>query len=180
MKWNKFVQKREQYPWIGFYLRPYSIQTESDSKILREVIRTKLRYIAERPIEELTFEERDNLKHGQIPVESRYSWLVPENWDKVSYYVLAHIEGENFGSRIKSLHDSDDKSRTISEAIDSYYKWHSLYWALQGKDIIFDAIVRVSDSGNNIRGMVGYSIEISLFNGRTPKEIHENREKIVA
>lgn len=176
MKWNKFIKKREQYPWIGFYLRPYSIRTESDSKLLREAVRTNLRYIAERPIEELTFEEQDSLKHGQIPVESHYSWLVPENWDKVSYYVLAHIEGESFGSRIKSLYDSDDKALTIFEAIDNYYEWHRECWVLQGKDIIFDAIVRVSDSGNNIRGLIGYSIEIFLFRGKSPKEIIEAKK----
>ncbi|MFC1598462.1 hypothetical protein ACFL2U_00400 [Patescibacteria group bacterium] len=155
MKWNKFEAILDENPWLRGFVGSSKVisalnnyPADKAKAMLKEWVRTRINFVAFRPFESLNILET-NMRNGNGP---DYTW--------VHYKILLHIEGEAFAYRARSVAwdvEEDEDETSIRKVIEHLITWHQLYWAKQGKGLIFDAVIK--ETGNE----TSRSLEIFRF-----------------
>lgn len=176
MKWNKFKKIREDHPWIVSWVGSSQIVSVKRSnqplraeQMLNEWVAKRVDYISFRPFGAVSLSSEGYMFTKEIR-DNEHHLLIHSTWDELRYYVLYHIDGEDKPfARSEGLHLSMDRdlkdgdSIMIHQGIGEVMRWHEEHWAKKGNALIFDAVLKVSTSGDSEHGVISQDFEIFPF-----------------
>jgi hypothetical protein len=158
MKYAKFREYSEKYPWlsevIGFSLQGSILL----SGVLKEVIRTKIGFITFRPFETLSMEVTESSEGSIIPDE-RYKHVKMERWATIRYYIYFHIRGNENPERIAF----PSQNSSVGERIEELKKWYLSCEAFKDTTLVFDRVIRLTTTGSSYTGLSNANFEIYEF-----------------
>jgi hypothetical protein len=158
MKWEKFKELEKKHPYVA-----HDLVWRSEIKgNLKEFVRTKVGFIAHRP-----FEKLDLSSTGVSSVEelnSNFLHARMERYVETAYQISAHVEGEAESSRLRYVsagkHVPDG---TIQGHIESLLNWFQDCKNYNGKQLVFERVVKRTLSGSSHCGLTNMNLEIYPF-----------------
>ena len=166
MKWAKFLELKEKYPFIEECILSTSFASERDRqhnrKDCKEFVRTKIGFIAIRPFESLNLAEKGSWRSSPIAGEEHLKYAKMECFESTYFQISFHVEGEPDGSRGRFVYASSELS-SIQDHIDEITKWFEGCEAFLGKQLIWEWIARREKSGSSHVTLSQMNVEIYLF-----------------
>jgi hypothetical protein len=158
MKWNKFIVLQNRHPFITHDLTfRGKVMTPGE---IKEFVRTKVGFIAFRPFNKLTLNEK---RHSAgTPLKSNYVHVRMECYTETAYQISFHIEGEADSTRLRYV-TSEIGNGSIRAHLDDLVRWFVGCEAFLGKKIVWERIVSHSISGNSYAGLIQMDLEIFEF-----------------
>ena len=155
MKWNKFQEKLQKYPFLE-----QDLIWRSPSRFTKEFVRTKVGYIAFR-----LFETLDMSAVGSsigTPLESKYIHAKEECYHNVDYQISFHIEGEDDGARLRYVTDDEGKIG-IQAHIDDIQQWFDSCFGFKDKQLVWERVIKRTTRGSSRAGLTEMNLEIYMF-----------------
>lgn len=156
MKWKKFVELRARYPFVESDV----LQSSGYVSDIREFVRQKVGFIAFRPFEKLDLTTKPSW--SDMPLKSEYAFVKMASYQAVEYSLIFHVEGEKPGSRLRDIHN-DVGDGSIQAHIDHIMEWFNGCEVFNGKQLIWERVIRRTRSGSSHVGLTEVNLEIFLF-----------------
>jgi hypothetical protein len=161
MKWNKFMALQSQYPFLANDLSWRGVLRDT-----KEFVRKKIGYIAFRPFETLDLTSKATSSITVLKSAFRYTQM--ESYTSVEYQISFHVEGEGKhegGSGVDRLRyvTSEVGDGSIQAHIDDVTAWFTSCEAFNGKQLIWERVVKRTVSGSSHVGLSNMNLEIYVF-----------------
>lgn len=148
MKWKKFLELQKRHPFIE-----QDLKWRGDLLDTKEFVRKKVSFIAFRPFDSLDLCSKSTL-------------MTPVNWNShsnvVHYHLSFHIEGEEYGTNFRHVNGSVGDG-SIQAQIDDATKWLENEKEFDGRQLVWERVVRTTMRVGTITGLTEMSLEIYLF-----------------
>ncbi len=155
MKWSKYLALYAQYPFLNIDLCWRGMLPS-----VKEFVRKKVGYIAFRPFEKLDLSAKYSPSSTEI--KSMFVHVRTEYYTAIEYQISFHIEGESASTRSRYV-DPGIGDGSIQAHIDDLIKWFEGCEVFQGKQIIWERVIKRTVSGSSYAGLTKMDIEIYLF-----------------
>jgi hypothetical protein len=155
MKWKKFLGLLAEYPFLD---RDLVWRNTADD--LKKFVCTKVGYIAFRPFEKLDLSAKYAEKSSPLP--TKYQYVRMSSYEVTQYEISFHIEGEADGTRYRHV-DGDRGDGSIQAHIDQLMEWFQNCEAFDGKQLIWERIIKRTVKGSSYAGITEMNLEIYLF-----------------
>lgn len=156
MKWNKFQKLQEKYSFLTHDL----CWRGNSNKKIKEFVRTKVGFIAFRLFNNLDLTSKYSLD-GRVPVEP-HPHLNMEVYSVAEYQISFHVEGEDEGTRLRHV-DPGVGDGSIQAHIDDIQQWFDGCEFFDGKQLVWERVVKRATKGSCRGGLIEMNLEIYLF-----------------
>ena len=152
MKYKKYIVRIGQHPWLTGAVRFSLARFNGGNDCLKEVVRTKVGYIAPRPYEKLDLNAKNS--SSSQPLSSKYRFVAMEMWTSVDYSIHFVVSGDGH-ERIAFL----DGGKTVGQRLDEIKAWFLKCDAFEGQSLIISGIIKQNRSGSSHSGLTNVNFE---------------------
>ena len=139
MKWKKFEELAILHPYVY-----RDLQFHAGSRVMKELVRTKVGFIAFRPFDKLDLTAKSESRSE--PFRRNNPHCIKSHYESVEYIVSFHVEGEREDSRLRFVGPLD--GGRIQDCIDHLVEWFEGCESFRGKKLIWERVTKRSVSGS--------------------------------
>ncbi len=155
MKWSKFLELQKNHPFIA-----HDLSWRGEPQDNKEFVRKKVGYIAFRPFGSLDLTAKET--SSSTPLKSNHPGVDMGYYRAVEYQISFHVEGEADSTCLRYV-TTDVGDGSIQAHIDDVTDWFESCDDFQGKQLVWERVVRRTVCGSSHTGLTSMSLEIFLF-----------------